>query len=162
MRFPGLHGSPSAAIVGFLRETRLALRPYKTMLGASVFGIAATRPDQVAQDVPEMARQVDYIAPLVYPSHWGPGEYNVSDPNAEPFAIVERSLFDFRRDVTGTPARLVPWLQDFSLGGVVYGPAQVRAQIAAARKIGVDEFILWDPGVTYTAAALEPNARPEG
>ena len=89
MRFPGLKGSPSAAIVGFLRETRRALRPYKTMLGASVFGIAATRPDQVAQDVPAMARQVDYIAPLVYPSHWGRGEYNVSDPNAEPFAIVE-------------------------------------------------------------------------
>jgi hypothetical protein len=162
MRFPGLHGSPSAAIVGFLRETRLALRPYKTMLGASVFGIAATRPDQVAQDVPAMARQVDYIAPLVYPSHWGRGEYNVSDPNAEPFAIVERSLFDFQRDVGGTPARLVPWLQDFSLGGVVYGPPQVRAQITAARKLGVDEFLLWDPGVTYTAAALEPNARPEG
>src|SRR5262249_25823592 len=135
MRFPGLHGSPSVAVVDFLRETRLALRPYKTMLGASVYGIAATRPDQVAQDVPAMARQVDYIAPLVYPSHWGRGEYNVADPTAEPFAIVERSLFDFERDVSGTPARLVPWLQDFSLGGIVYGPAQVRAQITAARKI---------------------------
>lgn len=162
MKFPGLHGTASAAIVGFLRQTRLALRPYHTLLGASVFGIAATRPDEVAQDVPEMARQVDYIAPLVYPSHWGRGEYNVADPNAQPFAIVERSLFDFERDVRGTPARLVPWLQDFSLGGVVYGPPQVRAQIAAARKLGVDEFLLWDPGVTYTAAALEPNARPEG
>jgi hypothetical protein len=161
MRFPGLHGTASASIVDFLRETRLALRPYHTLLGASVFGIAATRPGQVAQDVPEMARQVDYIAPLVYPSHWGRGEYNLADPNAQPFAIVERSLFDFEADVRGTPARLVPWLQDFSLGGVVYGPRQVRAQITGARKIGVDEFLLWNPGVTYTAAALEPNARPE-
>jgi hypothetical protein len=161
MEFPGLHGSASAAIVDFLRETRLALRPYRTLLGASVFGVAATRPGEVAQDVPEMARQVDYISPLAYPSHWSRGEYNVADPNAEPFAIVERSLFDFAGDVRGTPARLVPWLQDFSLGGVVYGPRQVRAQITAARRIGVDEFLLWDPGVTYTAAALEPNARPE-
>jgi hypothetical protein len=160
MRFPGLHGKPSAAVVQFLRETRLALRPYHTFLGASVFGIAATRPAQVAQDVPEMARQVDYIAPLVYPSHWGAGEYDVASPNAEPYAIVRRSLFDFVRDVTGTPARLVPWLQDFSLG-IGYGPAQVRAQIDAARRDGIDEFLLWDPGVTYTAAALEPNARPE-
>jgi hypothetical protein len=160
MRFPGLHGTPSAAVVEFLRETRLALRPYHTFLGASVFGIAATRPDQVAQDVPEMARQVDYIAPLVYPSHWGPGEYNIANPNAQPYAIVRRSLFDFARDVTGTPARLVPWLQDFSLG-IGYGPAQVRAQIDAARRDGIDEFLLWDPGATYTSAALEPNARPE-
>ena len=160
MRFPGLHGTPEAAIVGFLRQTRLALRPYHTLLGASVFGVAATRPGEVAQDVPAMARQVDYIAPLVYPSHWGPGEYNVADPNAQPFDIVERSLFDFKRDVAGTPSRLVPWLQDFSLG-LHYGPAQVKAQIAAARKEGIDEFILWDPAVTYTSAALVPNARPE-
>jgi hypothetical protein len=160
MRFPGLHGGASAAIVDFLRQTRVALKPYDTLLGASVFGVAATRPGEVAQDVPEMARQVDYIAPLVYPSHWGAGEYNVSNPNAQPFDIVERSLFDFERDVLGTPARLVPWLQDFSLG-IAYGPAQVRAQITAARRIGVDEFLLWDPAVTYTSAALEPNARPE-
>ena len=160
MRFRGLHTTPADAVVEFLRQTRLALRSSHTLLGASVFGIAATRPDQVAQNVPEMARQVDYIAPLVYPSHWGAGEYNVSDPNAQPFDIVRRSLFDFQHDVTGTPARLVPWLQDFSLG-VAYGPAQVRAQIAAARRNGIDEFLLWDPNVTYTAAALEPNARPE-
>jgi hypothetical protein len=160
MRFPGLHMTPAAAIVGFLHQTRLALRPYHTFLGASVFGIAATRPSQVAQNVPEMARQVDYIAPLVYPSHWGPGEYNVADPNAQPFDIVRRSLFDFARDVSGTPARLVPWLQDFSLG-VSYGPAQVRAQIDAARRDGIDEFLLWDPGAVYTSAALDPNARPE-
>jgi hypothetical protein len=160
MRFPGLHGAPARAIVDFLRQSRLALKPYDTFLGASVFGIAATRPSQVAQDVPEMARQVDYIAPLVYPSHWGRGEYNVSDPNAQPFEIVERSLFDFAHAVTGTPARLVPWLQDFSLG-VYYGPAQVRAQIAAARREGIDEFILWNPEVTYTAAALDRTARPE-
>lgn len=160
MRFRGLHTTPADAVVDFLRQTRLALRPSHTLLGASVFGIAATRPGQVAQNVPEMARQVDYIAPLVYPSHWGAGEYNVSDPNAQPFDIVRRSLFDFQHDVTGTPARLVPWLQDFSLG-VAYGPAQVRAQIAAARRNGIDEFLLWDPNVTYTAAALEPNARSE-
>jgi hypothetical protein len=157
MRFPGLHGSVAAAVVELLHRTRLALKPYGTFLGASVFGIASTRPDQVAPDVPEMARQVDYIAPLVYPSHWGPGEYNVGDPNAEPFQIVQRSLLDFERDVTGTPARLVPWLQDFSLGRV-YGPYQVRAQIAAARRDGLDEFLLWDPNVTYTASALDRDA----
>jgi hypothetical protein len=160
MRFRGLHTTPSAAVVDFLRQTRLALHPYQTLLGASVFGVAATRPGEVAQDVPAMARQVDYIAPLVYPSHWAPGEYNVSNPNAQPFDIVRRALFDFQHDVSGTPARLVPWLQDFSLG-LAYGPAQVRAQINAARRSGIDEFLLWDPGVRYTSAALEPNARAE-
>ena len=158
MVFPGVHGSPTSAIVEFLKETRRALRPYGTYLGASVFGVAATRPDEVAQNIPEIARQVDYVAPMVYPSHWNPGEYGVGNPNAEPYKIVLRSVRDFELDVAGTGARIVPWLQDFSLG-VRYGPARVRAEIAAAARAGAHEYLLWDPEVTYTAAALSPDAR---
>jgi peptidoglycan/xylan/chitin deacetylase (PgdA/CDA1 family) len=159
MRFPGLHGSPSEAIVDFVRETRLALRPYRTYLGVSVFGVAATRPEEVAQDIPQMARQADYVAPMVYPSHWSAGEYNVSDPNSQPHEIVTRSLRDFQRDTRNSGSRVVPWLQDFTLG-VTYGPSEVRAQIDAARDVGIQEFLLWDPAVTYTVDALTPDARP--
>ncbi len=158
MVFPGLRGTPTQAIVEFLRETRVALQPYGTYLGASVFGIAATRPDQVAQNVPEIARQVDYVAPMVYPSHWNSGEYGVADPNAEPYRIVLRSLKDFKRELVGTGARLVPWLQDFSLG-VTYGPKQVREQIAAERALGVRDFLLWNPDAVYTPGGLDQNAR---
>lgn len=152
MRFPGLRGTPEAAITGFLAETRRRL-PDQTFLGASVFGVAATRPEEVAQDIPAMARQVDYIAPMVYPSHWAPGEYGVADPHRSPREITQASVADFVRVTKGTGARVVPWLQDFSLG-VTYGPAEVRAQIEASRAAGADEWILWDPAVTYTAEAL--------
>jgi hypothetical protein len=157
MRFPGFSGNPADAVVSFLAQTRSALAPTKTFLGVSVFGIAVTRPDEIAQDVPRMAREVDYVAPLVYPSHWAPGEYGVTDPNVQPYDIVLASLRDFRRAVEGTGARLVPWLQDFSLG-VHYGPEQVRAQIQAAHDAGIDEWILWDPNVTYSATALATGA----
>ncbi|HKP18275.1 MAG TPA: putative glycoside hydrolase, partial [Gaiellaceae bacterium] len=158
MAFPGLKTTPEQAIVSFLAETQRALRPYGTFLGASVFGVAATRPLEVAQDVPAIAEHVDYVAPMVYPSHWGPGEYDVANPNAQPYDIVRRSLEDFQRDVRRTGARIVPWLQDFSLG-VDYGPAQVRDEIRGAHDAGIDEFLLWDPAVTYTAAALTTDAR---
>jgi hypothetical protein len=157
MVFPGLKESPSAAIVEFLRETKMALRPYHTYLGASVFGIAATRPDQVAQNIPAMARDLDYVSPMVYPSEWNDGEYDVADPNEQPYLIVKRSLLDFKRDVAGSGARLVPWLQDFSLG-VTYGPKQVKQQISAAHADGVNEFLLWNAGAVYDAGGLTPNA----
>jgi peptidoglycan/xylan/chitin deacetylase (PgdA/CDA1 family) len=158
MHFPGLKSTPERSIASFLAETRAALKPYKIFLGASVFGVAATRPTEVAQDIPMMSEHLDYVAPMVYPSHWGPGEYGVSDPNSQPYDIVLRSLQDFQKDVRGTGARVVPWLQDFSLG-VDYGPAQVDAEIQGANDAGIDEFLLWDPSVTYTAAALAPNAK---
>ena len=116
MAFPGLKGAAERSIASFAGETRKALRPYKTFLGASVFGIAATHPEDVAQDIPMMARDLDYVSPMVYPSHWGPGEYDVADPNSQPYDIVNRSLADFERLVKGTGSRVVPWLQDFSLG----------------------------------------------
>ncbi len=157
MAFPGLKGTPERSIASFLAETRAALKPYGTYLGASVFGVAATRPEEVAQDVPMMAPHLDYVAPMVYPSHWGPGEYGVADPNAQPYDIVQRSLEDFQRDVRGSGARVVPWLQDFSLG-VDYGPAQVEDEMRGAHDAGIDEYLLWDPAVTYTSAALPTNA----
>ncbi len=157
MVFPGLRGTPEKSIAEFLAETRRAL-PDDVHLGVSVFGVAATRPEEVAQDIPMMAREADYIAPMLYPSHWGPGEYNVANPNAQPYDIVRRSLRDFVKQTDGTGARVVPWLQDFSLG-VTYGPAEVAAQTRAARDAGTPEWILWDPLVTYTADALARTAK---
>jgi peptidoglycan/xylan/chitin deacetylase (PgdA/CDA1 family) len=157
MVFPGIRGTPERSIVNFLAETRRALRPYGTFLGASVFGVAATRPLEVAQDIPAMARQVDYISPMVYPSHWAPGEYDVADPNGQPYDIVRRSVEDFERKVDGTGARVVPWLQDFSLGRT-YGPDEVRAQIRGTKDAGIREFLLWDPAVTYTEVAMPATA----
>ena len=158
MRFPGLVGTPERSIASFLGEARRALRPYRVFLGASVFGVAATRPLEIAQDIGAMARNADYIAPMLYPSHWAPGEYGVANPNSQPYDIILRSLKDFSNEVDGTGARVVPWLQDFSLG-VAYGPHEVRAQITAARDAGIREWILWDPLVTYTEDALEPHRR---
>ncbi len=157
MVVPGLDEDPATAVTSFLAQARRRLAPHGTFLGASVFGIAATRPEEIAQDVPAIAREVDYVAPMLYPSHWGPQEYDVASPESEPYAIVRRSLADFKRIVRGTGARAVPWLQDFSLG-VQYGEAEVRAQIDGARAAGIDEFLLWDPNVTYTGTALEADA----
>lgn len=102
-----------------------------------------------------MAEQVDYIAPMIYPSHWGPGEYGVDNPNAQPYDITYRSLVDFVQQVEGTDAHIVAWVQDFSLG-IEYGEAEVRAQIQAARDAGVEHILLWDAATTYTRSALDP------
>lgn len=155
MSFPGQgDASPEDAIVGFLEASLTRVHEAGARLGASVFGIAATRPDEIAQDIPRMAETVDYVAPMVYPSHWGPGEYGVANPNSSPYDITYRSLLDFQEQVGSSGATVVAWLQDFSLG-VEYGPEEVRAQIDAAADAGVLDFLLWDAAATYTAAALD-------
>ncbi|MGH9277783.1 MAG: putative glycoside hydrolase [Acidimicrobiales bacterium] len=144
------------AVVTFLKESETALHDRCAFQGVSVFGIAADRPDAVGQDVPRIARTVDYIAPMLYPSHWTNGEYGVKNPNAQPFDIIKATLADFQAKTAGTGTTLVPWLQDFSLG-VTYGPNEVRAQIDASAQLGIKDWLLWNPGVRYTAAALQPS-----
>jgi len=157
MRFPGLPEgkTPEQSIAEFLAESREAIRPHGALLGASVFGIASTRPKEIAQDIPAMARHADYISPMLYPSHWAPGEYGVPNPNAQPYDIVVRSLPDFLKAVEGTSAQIIPWLQDFSLGHP-YGDAEVIAQIRASKENGISSFLLWNPACRYHAGALEP------
>jgi len=155
MHFPGLAGTPTDAVAGFLAESRYPVHLAGAHLSAAVYGIAATRPEQIAQDIPRMARNVDFVAPMLYPSHWNSGEYGVPDPNAQPYDIIARSLHDFRTSTAGTGAKVIPWLQDFSLG-VPYGDAELRAQIDATRDTGIDSFFLWNAATRYHSGGIPP------
>lgn len=156
MVVPGLgDGVSSTHIVSFLAEAKARLAPLGVRQGASVFGIAATRGDSIGQDIPEMAKVLDYLAPMLYPSHWNDGEYGVADPNGDPYAIIKASLDDFRTVTAGTRAGLVPWLQDFD-DGSEYGAEQVQAQVRATQELDVDGFLLWNPSSRYSPDALAP------
>jgi hypothetical protein len=49
--------------------------------------------------------------------------------------------------------RIVPWLQDFSLGRT-YGLDEVTDQVTAARRANANGFMLWNPLGVYTQEAL--------
>ncbi|MBM7809988.1 putative glycoside hydrolase [Saccharothrix algeriensis] len=155
MSFPGLATSPEQSIVDFLRDSRAAVRPLGAYLGASVFGIAAHSPGDVAQDIPGMSPHVDYVSPMVYPSHWGPDEYGVANPNAQPYDIVRASVANFLDLTRGTGTVVIPWLQAFSLGHH-YGPGEIQAQVTATRDAGAPSFLLWNAACDYGSAGLEP------
>jgi hypothetical protein len=156
LTFPGLDIPPEVSVARFVADTKTLLEATGTELGVSVFGISATRPLPIAQDIGLLAPNVDYVSPMVYPSHWGAGEYGVANPNAQPADIVRASLADFDRLIAGSGAAMVPWLQDFSAGGITYGPNEVRAQIDASAEVGGDGFLLWNSGSVYHGDALDP------
>lgn len=157
MVVPGLGDKQSAEVVAsFLAQTHTPLRQLGVFQGASVFGIAASRPKLIGQDVSLLALHTDYLAPMVYPSHWNRGEYGVADPNRQPYDIVSKSLADFQQAMTGTNKSLMPWLQDFSQG-VEYGPREVLAQVKAAEDLNIKGFLLWNPSSRYSLDALKPQ-----
>jgi hypothetical protein len=159
MRFPGLKGLPEDSIVSFLAEAQAQIRPLGGSLGAAAFAQAATRFKSTAQNIPKMAKYLDVVIPMDYPSHWNPGEYGVPDTYVGAYDIVYRSLKDWRKDVVGTNCVVVPWLQDENYKGV-YDANKVRQQIKGARDNGIQGWLMWSAVAKYTAAAYSTDAKP--
>ena len=159
MRFPGLVGTPSAAIASFLGQVQPLVRAAGGSLGAAAFAQASTRPLSTAQDIPAMAKHLDVVIPMDYPSHWNDGEYGVPNVYAGARQIVQRSLVDWKKAVAGTGCVVVPWLQDENFRGA-YSPAKVKEQIAGARDNGLPGWLMWSAVSRFTASAYTSDATP--
>jgi hypothetical protein len=156
-RFPGSVREPLAkTIARFVRYMSTGLHPLNVRVSADVFGLAATRDLGIGQKPRVISRYLDAVYPMVYPSHYNDGEYGIADPSAEPGRTVAASLRDFRRQLRGRKTKIVPWLQDFSLGRA-YSVAEVREQIGAARRAHTAGFMLWNAGGLYTYDALSAS-----
>ena len=157
MRIPGLEGSVEDEIVAFTAAADERIAPFGVLHGASLYGVSADRPWEVGQDVERLAEVLDYVSPMIYPSHWGPGEYDVANPLMQPYDIVYRNLEVWLEVTEGKRARVAPWLEDSNWPirlGFPDRAEYVREQIRATYDAGINEWLLWDSAVRYTDAAM--------
>ena len=129
-------------------------------MAADVYGtVIDSKIDQdiVGQDYKEMASTLDYICPMVYPSHYANGSYGIPIPDAEPYRTVKAAMSAAARELSDLPEdkRAINrvWIQDFTAswvdGHIKYGKQQIRDQIRGAYEAGYDEWILWNAAVNY-------------
>jgi hypothetical protein len=157
--YPGEYSSKEDCIAGFLAFAHQRLEKLGVWVSADVFGITVSTSSAkdsatIGQNIEKISQNVDIVCPMVYPSHYTANYYGVANPNAHPYEIVTAAMKDTKKRLAGTGAMGRPWLQDFSLGGVTYGVAEVKAQIKAAEEQGFSEWILWDPSLKYSEGAL--------
>ena len=73
-------------------------------VSADVYGIVIDSEldaSLVGQNYYEMSKYLDYISPMVYPSHYGPGNLGLSVPDAQPYETIYRSMSASRRVLAG-------------------------------------------------------------
>jgi hypothetical protein len=148
--------SESTTVAHFLSYATSQLKPLGVRVSADVFGLAATNELGIGQSPKQIARAVDAISPMVYPSHFGAGQYGLADPQAVPGTTVAYALSDFKTAMRGSDAELVPWIQDFSLGGS-FTLADIQDEVLAVRQSGARGFLLWNASGEYTSGALRPE-----
>ncbi len=142
-------------------------------LSADVFGIICESPadrENIGQYLEMLGEDVDFISPMVYPSHYALGQVvnsvRFALPDCDPYGVVHNTLLQAKRRIAAAPsfrAGMRPFLQDFTATWLgkgkyqEYGAEQVRQQIKAVYDSGYDQWILWSARNKYTEGALEKD-----
>jgi hypothetical protein len=153
-------------IEGFLSYASKELHAIDMPVTADLFGTVIGNPidiEQVGQDYAALSTTADVLCPMIYPSHYGPGNFNLAVPDAAPYETILAALEGSKKELSSVKeedcAVIRPWLQAFSApwvqGHISYGGDEIRAQIQAVYDAGYEEWILWNAKCNYTSDGLE-------
>lgn len=148
------------AIREFLTKAHEALQPTRAYLSVDVFGLAMwdTGDAGIGQNLEAVIDVVDFVCPMVYPSHFSSGSLGFDIPNNHPYEVILMSMQEGSKRIPQDVAKLRPWLQDFTLGeGIEYGDTEVQKQIQASDDAGTSGWMLWNAANVYHEGALRPQ-----
>lgn len=126
-------------------------------LSADVFGMVTTNTDDlnIGQVLEKALPYFDFVAPMVYPSHYPSGWNGLRNPAEHPYEVISLSMekaVQRARAMGEDPLKLRPWLQDFDLGAD-YDAKKVRDQIRATYDVGLNSWMIWNASNRYTKDA---------
>jgi hypothetical protein len=151
--------SRTDVVSAFVKYAKEQLTPLGARVSVDIFGYAASVPaaDGIGQDFNKISMNVDVISPMIYPSHYSTGWFNSKVPDAAPYATINGAMKDTHKKLEAIDSLkpiIRPWIQDFTAswvpGYIKYGKHEVEEQIRALKDNGVDEFLLWNAGNTFT------------
>lgn len=159
--------SKTDIITSFMKYMYEHLSAEGVYVSADVFGAIITSKidsEIVGQDFKALSQHLDYICPMVYPSHYAKGTFGIEYPHVDAYGIILKSMEYAQDELKKIPraqrrAIIRPWLQDFTLASLkpyqLYGPQQIKAQIQATYDAGLNEWIFWNASGKYTQAGLD-------
>ena len=131
-------------INSFLSEAKTRLHLEGCLVSADIFGYILTNTEDggIGQNLETIIKNVDFISPMVYPSHYSNGSFGYQYPNNHPYEVVSAALSDgLERGVPETQLR--PFLQGFW-----HSITDVQETIKAAESKNLD-WIIWNILSTY-------------
>ncbi len=158
---PGQEKNKEQIILEFTKYAKEQLAPLGVYVSADVFGTIITSAVDariVGQSYLEMGKILDYICPMIYPSHYADGSLGVTYPDLDPYSMIKRALEESTKVLDAIPpgenrAIVRAWLQDFSAPWIAhwqtYGPKQMREQIQATYDTNHEEWLFWNAGNNY-------------
>ncbi len=149
-------------ITSFIEYICRELVPQGVFVSADLYGTILLSDEDsgnVGQDYEALAVWLDYICPMVYPSHYDDDAYWIEHPDTEPYNIVNHAMADSVELLSSLTASgehcatVRPWMQAFTASWlsnyIAYGGEEVREQIDAVYDNGYSEWLLWQSTGNY-------------
>lgn len=154
------------------------IKEYDSRINVSIdiFGYTFLRGDGlgIGQVLSDAVDYFDYISPMVYPSHYGEGNFGFQNPAEHPYEVIfktmEQGLNSLREEtyqkylaenlsieesgkladdyVIKVKTKIRPWIQVFDMGAR-YDSVKIKAQIQAIYDSGLTGWLMWDPNNRY-------------
>jgi hypothetical protein len=133
-------------------------------LEVDVFGMATHKPAQtIGQNLNIFAKTVDFICPMVYPSHYFPYDYH----GRHPYRTIMKSmrLLDKQFGDQHGHVKIIPWLEAYNFRRRMSRSARMAYiwdQIRAAKDSGSDGYYIWSAKNQYRNlfAILKSKGKP--
>jgi len=126
-------------INSFLSKSKQILHGEGCLLSADTFGFILTNKQDggIGQNLESIVENVDFISPMVYPSHYTNGSFGYQNPNKHPYEVITAALTDaLDRGVNKDKIR--PFLQGFW-----HSNEDIRNNIKAASDLKMD-WLIWN------------------
>jgi hypothetical protein len=148
------------ALETFLTQAHAVVEPTDAFMSIDVFGYTLwpDLPDGpvngvIGQVFENMIDHTDYMSPMIYPSHFSPGESGCPRPAGCAYKMVQVSGQYAMKRFEGHKAKYRPWLEDFdwppNFDYTSPGTTKVAEQIQAAAETGAWGWQMWDAANNY-------------
>jgi len=155
-------------IASFTEYAAGRLKKQGAYVAADVFGAAITSKydaDSIGQNYKEMAKHLDYICPMIYPSHYRKGVFGVNNdhPDKYPYKVIYGALEASNKALEGLEKKAIvrPWLQGFTASYLGpgnykrYGKTEINEQKQASYDNDVTEWMFWNSRNSYKVENFE-------
>ncbi len=140
------------AIGDFLSLAQDRLRKYGTFISVDTYGNICWSNDDtgIGQTVKSLAKNADYLSPMLYPSGFARGSFGRKHPANSPYIVIHRSIDNIMDEIDSKRVR--PWLQhfrDYTSSKRQYRKFEINEQIRATQDVNTSGWMMWSPSSKY-------------
>ncbi|MCK4352232.1 hypothetical protein KAW65_02370 [candidate division WOR-3 bacterium] len=141
-------------IASFLKLARQELKPLGATIAGDVYGYALWYPLKgEGQNLRLMAKWLDIINPMLYPSHFHKHHEKSSGPGKREYNLIFKSIVKgealIGESLSASGGKFVPYIQGFNLKSPNFGPDYIANQIEAVRNSRAWGYIVWNSRGKY-------------